>query len=79
MSVESTVGYGVTIARDPAQPGWVRVSLRKHFWAVKSGSRSRGIIWTTFLATGMSERDIIEAALRELLRQWVDRRSHDTE
>lgn len=79
MSTEQTTGYGITIARDPTAAGWVRCSLRKHFWSVKTGTRSRGIIWTTFLATGMSEREIIEAALRELLRQWVDDRGHDVE
>nr|CRY96128.1 hypothetical protein [uncultured prokaryote] len=67
MMVEKSAGYAVTIARRIGEPGWVRISLRKHFWSVAQGSRSRQVAETGFYAEGMSERDILESALRELL------------
>lgn len=70
--IESTTGYGITISRDPLGSGFVSVTMRKHFWAVKTGSRSRLVASAGFYAAGMTERDIVESALRELLRSYVD-------
>lgn len=70
--VRSTVGYAVAVSRDPSHAGWVRVTLRKHFWQVRAGGRSRLVAETGFHSEGMSEREIVESALRELLRAYVD-------
>ena len=70
--VEKSVGYGVSLIRLHGQGNWVEVSLRKHYWHVHTGSRSRMVATAAFDATGMSERDIVEASLRELLRSYVD-------
>lgn len=72
MPVSKSTGYGMTISRDPREPGWVRVALRKHFWSVDAGTRSRPVAETGFYAQGMDERQIVEGALRELLRAYVD-------
>lgn len=68
----STVGYGIAVSRDPGQPGWVRVTLRKHIWTVGLGNNSRKVAETGFYAQGLSERDIVSGALRELLRAYED-------
>lgn len=72
MPVTRTTGYGVSITRDPKHPGWANVALRKHFWSVDAGSRSRPVASTGFYTDGMGERDILEGALRELLRALAD-------
>jgi hypothetical protein len=71
MATERTTGYGISITRTP-NSGWVSVTLRKHFWHVKTGSRSRMVAVTGFLADGMGEREIVESCLRELLRAYID-------
>lgn len=72
MTVERSVGYGVFITRDPKHEGWVTARLRKHFWSVDAGSRSRPVATTGFYTLGMTEADILESALRELLRALAD-------
>lgn len=72
MPIERTVSYSVGMSRLHSQPDWVEVRLRKHFWSVSTGSRSRGVAVTGFYAQGMGERDILDAALRELLRALND-------
>lgn len=69
---EKTVSYGITVKRSLVEPNWVDVGLRKHFWAVGTGSRSREVARSGFWATDMSERAILEAALTELLRAYRD-------
>lgn len=69
----STVGYGVVIRRSTGPyKGWVHVTLRKWMWTVGVGSRSRVVAQTSFLADGLAERDVVEGALRELLRAYCD-------
>lgn len=70
--VKATVGYGMAMSRDPKHPGWVRVTLRKHLWEVRSGGRSRLVAETGFYSEGMNERDTVEAALIEILRALAD-------
>lgn len=72
MAIEKTMGYGLSISRSHSNRGWVRVTLRKHMWAHDAGSRSRLVAETGFYAMGMTEADIVESALRELLRSYVD-------
>lgn len=72
MPISRTSGYAMTISRRLGESGWVRVALRKHWWTVDAGTRSRQVAETGFYAEGMGERDIVESALRELLRAWVD-------
>lgn len=72
MPLERSTGYGISISRDPKHPGWVRVALRKHFWSIDAGSRSRPVAETGFYTQGMGEREILEGALRDLLRTLVD-------
>lgn len=72
MPVTRATGYGISITRSQSGDGWVRVALRKHFWSVDAGSRSRPVAESGFYAEGMSERDIVESSLRELLRAYVD-------
>lgn len=67
-----TVGYGIAVSRDPSADGWVRVSLRKHIWTVGLGNASRLVAETGFYSEGLSERDIVSGALRELLRAYED-------
>lgn len=69
---KATVGYGMSMTRDPKHPGWVRVTLRKHLWSVKTGGRSRLVAETGFYSEGMAERAIVEAALVEILRALAD-------
>jgi hypothetical protein len=71
-AVERSTGYGLTISRSQTDKGWVRVWLRKQFWSVQQGTRSRLVAETGFYAQGMSERDILEGALREMLRALAD-------
>jgi len=70
--VEKTTHYGLWISRYPSDRRWVRVYLRKSFWSVDTGTRSRPVAETGFYADGMSERDILESALREALRALAD-------
>lgn len=70
--VESSTGYIVGLKRDVKDPRWVRVWLRKSYWSLAQGTRSRLVAETGFYAQGMSERDILEGALREMLRALAD-------
>ncbi len=69
---EQTSSYTVQITRSPTQPGWVAVTMRKLWWSVSKGSKSRPIATAGFYAHNMSERDIVDGALRELLRTLAD-------
>lgn len=70
--VEKTVSFGLHIARSATEPGWVTVWIRKQFWSLAGGSRSRHVATTGFYAEGMGEREILEASLREMLRALAD-------
>lgn len=70
---EHTTGYVVTLTRDTASPGWARITLRKQFWAVGTGTRSRLVAETGMWTQGLDESAIVEGALRELLRIYADR------
>lgn len=71
--VQRTTGYGVSITKDPTSPGWVRVSLRKHWWTVERKSQSRLVAETGFyVGDRTAERDVLEDALREILRAYCD-------
>lgn len=72
MPVTKATGYGISITRSQSGDGWVRVALRKHFWSVDAGTRSRPVAETGFYAEGMGETEIVESALREILRAYVD-------
>jgi hypothetical protein len=74
MPTERTTAYTVVISRSVSNDGWVRVALRKQFWAVGQGTRSRHVAETGFWSQGMGEQDVVESALRELLRMYVDAR-----
>lgn len=69
---EHTTGYVIVLRRSHGDRNWVAVDLRKQFWSVGTGTRSRAVATAGFYAQGMSERDIVESALRELLRAYVD-------
>jgi hypothetical protein len=71
-AVERAVGYGLHMSRSQSDPNWVRVWLRKSFWSVDAGTRSRLVAETGFYAGSMSERDVLEGALREMLRALAD-------
>lgn len=68
MAIERSAGYQVSIGRSVLDPKYVHVRLRKHFWAVDTGSRSRLVAEAGFYADGMTEGEILEGTLRELLR-----------
>lgn len=70
--IERTTGYVVTLTRSLTDTDWVAVALRKQFWSVGKGTRSRAVATAGFYAQGMSENDIVESALRELLRAYCD-------
>lgn len=77
---EKSVGYTVSMRRDPGSvtdptaANWIRVTMRKHFWAVGTGARSREVCATAFFAPdGMSETELVERMLKELTVAWDHR------
>lgn len=70
---KATSGYTFLLRRSLSDPGWVIVSLRKQWWTVEKGSRSRLVAETWFLPGEVSESQMLEDALREMLRTLADR------
>lgn len=71
--VAKTVGYTVVMTESRDNPGWIRAALRKQWWTLEHGTRSRPVAETWLYRGELGETDTIGAALRDLLRALEDR------
>jgi hypothetical protein len=67
-----SVSLALTVTQSLSHPGWVRAVLRKQWWHVAVGTRSRKLVETGFWRGEMGERELVESALREVLRAYCD-------
>lgn len=66
------VTYALYLERQHSDERWVTIRLRRQVFHVPKGLSSRHVATTGFYAMGMTERDILESALREMLRTLAD-------
>lgn len=66
------VTYALYLDRQASDRGWVSVRLRRQWWMPVDGLTSRLVATTGFYAQGMAEHDVLESALREMLRTLAD-------
>lgn len=71
--MERCTGYTIVMRRPVGHPGWALAQLRKTFWCVGTGTRSREICETWVNVEGLSEATIVEALLADLARAHAAR------
>lgn len=69
----NAVSWTLVVRESFEEPGWVKVSLRKQWWQAPKGTASRPVAETWFHRGTSSEAEVLEDALREILRAMQDR------